>query len=93
MYSVATNGAAEWSETHQDVTITNGIFVVELGSLNPLPDALLNFGALYLGISIDGGVELVPRMPVGSALQAQWSAQVSNLDGRDVNPNSISING
>ena len=41
MYNVATDGASEWSEVHQDMVLA--VFLSrELGSINPLPGTLLN---------------------------------------------------
>lgn len=44
-----------WSETHNDVTVTDGLYFVVLGSINPLPDSLF-YGVTerYLNISVDG---------------------------------------
>ena len=32
--------AVEWSETHTDVAVTDGLYFVVLGNINPLPDSL-----------------------------------------------------
>ena len=44
-----------WSETHADVPITDGLYFVVLGSINPLPDSLF-YGndEQSLDISVDG---------------------------------------
>ena len=59
MYDVETGGSALWTET-QSLSVVGGIFNANLGSqtsLNPLP-----FDVVYwLGVSVDGGSELVPR--------------------------------
>jgi hypothetical protein len=47
--------AAEWSETHTDVPITDGLYFVVLGSINPLPDSLFyGVDEQSLSITVDG---------------------------------------
>lgn len=47
--------AAEWSETHTDVPITDGLYFVVLGSTNPLPDSLFyGVDEQSLSITVDG---------------------------------------
>jgi len=64
IYTVPTGGSALWTET-QPVTSERGIFNAILGSVNPLS---LPFDQKYwLGISIDGGAELTPRIELTSS--------------------------
>jgi len=55
-----------WSETHSNVSITNGLFSVILGKTDPLdPGDFEGYGPpdwplLYLSVSVDGGPELQP---------------------------------
>lgn len=46
-----------WSEAHSDVSVTDGLYFVVLGSINPLPDSLF-FGVSEqsMAISVDGTV-------------------------------------
>jgi len=63
LYTVASGGTALWQET-QSVKVLKGIFNVELGILNPIS---LDFdNTYYLGISVDGGTELTPRVKLNS---------------------------
>lgn len=58
LYDVDTGGAALWTET-KSVFVTGGIFNVTLGTQTSLN---LPFDTTYwLGVSVDGGDELVPR--------------------------------
>lgn len=34
--------AVGWTETHTDVAVTDGLYFVVLGSINPLPESLFN---------------------------------------------------
>ena len=75
------------------VDVVNGAFAVELGTIEVLPPELAQSVALYLGVQVDGSPEMTPRMRVGTVLRAQWNAQAGDLNGMDIDPNSISING
>ncbi len=64
LYDVATGGTALWTES-QSITITNGMVNAILGSVNPLN---LAFEKTYwLGISINQGAELSPRIQLTSS--------------------------
>lgn len=64
-YVQASGGIPMFDESF-DVTVELGIVSVLLGSVKPLPDSLLNTGTVWLGISIDGDVELLPRTVLAS---------------------------
>lgn len=60
LYFAQDGAIAYWSETH-NVSIDDGRFAVELGATTPLPNEL--FGEqLFLGIQVDGDVEMTPRL-------------------------------
>lgn len=86
LYDAATGGTKLWEETQQ-VTVINGLFNVILGSVNPLT---LPFDKPYwLGICVDGGAELTPRIELTSSpysMTAQ-SAQTISGQGRSRAPN------
>jgi hypothetical protein len=65
IYSVATGGTAIWTETISNVAFSRGIFTVLLGDPSRTPPVPLNLAfdrTYWLGISIDGGTELTPRV-------------------------------
>jgi hypothetical protein len=65
IYNAATGGAAIWTETISGVAFSRGVFTVLLGDPSRTPSVPLNlfFDRTYwLGISIDGGTELTPRV-------------------------------
>lgn len=69
-------GAALWDETHTGVNIAGGIFNVTLGAStsSPKPLILAFDKQYYLGVSVDGGQEMTPRVTLASspyALNAQ----------------------
>jgi len=68
-YDVSSGGTALWSEAHTGdnaVPVNSGLFNVNLGSLNPIPDSLLDVETLYLGVQIESDSEMIPREVVGS---------------------------
>lgn len=65
LYTTASGGTALWSETHTNTNVSNGVFAVPLGSITPLT---LPFDTpYYLGVTVNGGTELLPRQPLTSA--------------------------
>ena len=76
IYDVETGGSALWEET-QDVTVSKGTFSVVLGSVTPLN---LPFDKkYYLGVSVAGGDELTPRMPITAAAYSLSADRVVGL--------------
>ena len=61
--------------------MVDGLFTVQLGAVTAIDVTALGGGDLYLGVSIDGGDELQPRMMVGAALRAQWAGR-ADREGR-----------
>jgi len=74
IYTTASGGTTLWGETHSGVPVVDGVFNIMLGKVAPFPSNL-NFSVPYwLGISINGGAELAPRLEfasVGTALMAK----------------------
>ncbi len=43
-----------WTETHSNITVTDGLYFVVLGSINPIPSTVLNTGnSIMLNITVD----------------------------------------
>ncbi|MDZ7270301.1 MAG: tail fiber domain-containing protein [candidate division KSB1 bacterium] len=64
LYDVANDGTPLWSET-QSVAVSKGIFSAILGRVNPL--ALPFDRPYWLGVTVNGGSELIPRIEVTSS--------------------------
>ena len=75
LYSVSTAGSALWTETQGSVNTTNGVLSVVLGSVTPIGIAF--DGALWLGIEVDGGGELTPRIELTTS---PYSFQAKSVD-------------
>ncbi len=85
IYSSLTGGTPVWTEMHNDVPVTGGLFNVILGSNSPLD---LNFSqTFYLGIAVQGEI-LSPRQQLTSVGQAYNAGDVYN---ESINPAGISI--
>jgi len=55
-------GLSTWQETHQDISIDDGLFNVILGRYASLPDWLWETDERWLGVSVDGSDDVLPRM-------------------------------
>jgi hypothetical protein len=69
-----------WTELHEDVVVSDGLFNVILGGLTPIPVGLFNTGGgegeRWIGIKVDGDPEITPRMRITSvpwALNADYA--------------------
>jgi len=77
LYAASAGGAPVWEEQWtgpNSVAVSDGLFNVMLGSLNPIPQALITGSTnLFLGITVGTDDEMTPRMQLGSvpyAIQA-----------------------
>ena len=56
-----------WTEAHPGVTVSNGFFTIELGSIVPFSSVPLLFDVPYfLGITVGTDAEMTPRVPFTS---------------------------
>lgn len=65
LYTAETGGVPVWSETQDAVSIIGGVYSVVLGTVEPLTAAFDQ--PYYLGVTVDGGAELVPRARLTSS--------------------------
>ncbi|RMF65336.1 MAG: hypothetical protein D6746_00615, partial [Bacteroidetes bacterium] len=65
-----------WEEEHTDVPVSGGLFSVVLGSTTPLD---LPFDGPYvLGVSVDGGAEMTPLLPLTAVPYSLRAAAVAD---------------
>ena len=77
LYTVASGGSAVHTET-QNIAVAGGIYSAELGSGGtPLTAAFDQ--TYYLGVSVDGGAELIPRARLTSSPYALALLGTANL--------------
>jgi len=86
LYVDPTTTTALWTETHSGVVLADGVFAVLLGSLTPFPNNAWTEADRYLGIAIDGGAELVPRLRVASVPFAMESNRLNGKRSTDFEP-------
>lgn len=72
----AVNAVTElYAETHPSVTVANGVFNVQIGSVTPMG---LNFTAPYfLGVTVGTDPEMTPRRPLTSAPYAVTAENIA----------------
>ncbi len=100
LYTVTSGGSPIWTETVPQVTVTKGVFSVELGTVTSLSSLAFN-AQYYLGITVATGTELTPRMkitPSVSSLSVQGFSNVvpstGNVGIGTLNPlNKLDVNG
>jgi subtilisin-like proprotein convertase family protein len=89
LYDAAEGGEAFWSEVHDAVWITHGVVDAELGAVEPISADLLGEAA-WLGLSVNGGDEMLPRqrmvsaayaLRAGQADTAMWCEDAQELGG------------
>ncbi len=77
-YSSTDAGApALWREVHRNIDVTDGLFHVVLGSVNPIPDRTFASGQLWIGISVDNDPEIEPRMQMTAV---PWAIRAAVAD-------------
>jgi len=78
LYTDSTGGTSVWNETVPAVSVTHGVFSLELGKVSSMSS--LPFSAqYYLGITVASGTELTPRMKVTSSPTSLSVKGVSNV--------------
>jgi len=85
IYDDPTQGSPLWSETHSDVPVTKGLVNVLLGSQPPFAPLPRFDAPRYVGVKVDGGLELVPRQQIIPAIYAADSDRAKQL----VNPATL----
>ncbi len=80
LYNTSAGGSALWTETHNSVTVNQGIFNVVLGSLTNLTESLFE-QELYLGIAVGSDSEMTPRRRLASTAYAIRAKSVENGGG------------
>ncbi len=66
LYDTGAGGVALWEESHGQVAVTNGFFVLPLGSLQAFGGLFAVEQSLFLAIRVDDGDELFPRTSLGA---------------------------
>ena len=65
LYEAESGGTPVWSETQDNIPVTGGIYSVLLGTTTPMTAAFDK--TYFLGLSVEGGAELIPRAKLTSS--------------------------
>lgn len=81
LYAASQGGAARWEETHDGVTVDDGVFVVQLGETEPISGPLRASPGGYLAIQVEDDEEATPRQKLGSVPYALLAYDSQRLGG------------
>jgi hypothetical protein len=70
IYDTLESRTTLWTETHDSVLVSNGVFNVLLGSVNPLSDTVFNVPDRWLGVRVGSDPEMTPRTRIASVAYA-----------------------
>jgi hypothetical protein len=73
LYAADLGGSPLYTET-QAVAVAGGLFSIYLGDIVALDMSIFRDNSVWLGVSIDGGVELSPRVQFATAPYAAYAA-------------------
>ncbi|MEK8021480.1 MAG: tail fiber domain-containing protein [Candidatus Parabeggiatoa sp.] len=77
-----------WTETHQDVEVSNGVFSLVLGSITAFNDKSLKDGR-FLGIAVGGDAEMSPRQELTSGFSALRAGVADTVKAASVDSEAI----
>jgi Chaperone of endosialidase len=79
LYDDSTEGTQKWTETHPSVTVTEGLFNVQLGTISAISDTTVaGNNPVYMAIQVGSDQEIEPRTRLTSV---PYSQRVSTVDG------------
>ncbi len=80
IYDVESGGNEVWSETVDDIAVSDGIFNVLLGSVNPLSADVFSEDNRWLGIQLEGEAEMSPRSRITSVGYSHRAARADTAE-------------
>ena len=81
LYDALTATVPIYTETHANVVVVRGIYNLMLGSVTPFPSTLAFDRAYFLGVTVNGGAEMAPRIPLAAAPYALYAAVAEQARG------------
>jgi hypothetical protein len=87
LYPAATGGSDTWSQTFTNVPVQDGFVSVRLTGLDSND---FDGSNLWVGVSLDGGAELVPRQPL---TPVPFALTAGSVRGGVVDASEIRVNG
>jgi hypothetical protein len=80
IYDDSTGGTTLWTETHDTVTVADGLFNVVLGSVVTIESSIFSSQPRWLGIQVDPGPELAPRTQIIAVAYAYRAEHADTAD-------------
>lgn len=84
IYNTSSGGSPIWTETQPGVSLSSGVFAIQLGALTPLTTAVFTSGSTFLEFQV-GSETLAPRKPL---VATAYAANAGTLQGIDL-PNLV----
>jgi hypothetical protein len=88
LYGAAEGGDALWTETHQQVVVTNGVFSLVLGSVESFENVEWD-GKRFLGIRVGDDAEMSPRQELTSCFSALRAGVAESVGAATVGTEAI----
>ena len=83
LYNAPSGGSALWTELHNSVAVSNGVFQIVLGSITALEVPDFTGSPVYLGVSVNGEAEL-PRTQLVASPFAIRAAEADHALTADI---------
>jgi hypothetical protein len=82
IYDQPTGGSPLWTETHQQVPLSNGYYAVELGSSTPL-GGVFTGAPRWMAVALEDQQDLGARLPIATSPYAFLAGDAAKLGGLD----------
>jgi hypothetical protein len=84
LYSTPTGATLLHEETIPNVVVSQGLFVTYIGENSVLDLGLFDGGPIWIGISVNAGAELTPRIEFGTVPYAAFAGEAASVQWDDV---------
>ncbi len=79
LYNVSSGGTTQWTETQGAVSVRNGYFSVQLGSITPFPSTIDWSQEQWLTMNVNSDGEMTPRLKLTAVPYAFRAGQADSL--------------
>ncbi|HSG99276.1 MAG TPA: hypothetical protein VLB27_04450 [candidate division Zixibacteria bacterium] len=93
IYDLPVGGSMLWSETQPAVSVTDGLFSVEMGTVNQILNSVFSTSTRYLGVTVGADPEITPRTKFASVAYAQRISTIDGSSGGDVTGDVVVFDG
>ena len=78
LYNVPSGGVALYTETQNNIALVNGVFSVQIGTVAAISRELFLGASAYLGVTVAGDTEMVPRQQLIMSAYAFTAHQLAD---------------